>query len=209
MAKKFKSAEQFVKDHQEWLELFMNTKGIRAISLWDERPEGKDYNLINADLVGLDCRFADLRDADLTHANLTHANLRNSNLEYANLTNINFSFADLTNADLTNADLSKAILTNAILTNAKLSFAKLNNADLSYANLTDAGLEGAGLFGAKIDMKWKNYISKENVRGFKTIDWIERYIDEKLDKYMEVVNKLKENGLSNNQIMEIIDLLEK
>jgi len=137
-----KLAKQFDKDHQEWLKLYRNGE-----STLDERPKGKEYNLIKSGF----------QDADLMYANLYNANLFNANLYNANLYNANLQNANLHYADLTNANLM--------------------GANLFYVNLNNANLTNADLFSAKIGIKWKEYIKNQNVKYFEKIQWIKNHQD--------------------------------
>jgi len=179
MVTPLKTAQQFVKDHQEWFEPYRNHEAT-----WEERPKGKKYNLENANLEG----------ADLTNANLIDANLHGANLRDANLAH---------------AILKKANLSNADLQGANLRFAYLAYANLINATLTDADFESADLFFAKIDSKWKYYIKSQNIYNFVFIEWVEPQDKSKLDQYMNLVGNLKEHGFSNSDILKIIDSFEK
>ena len=85
-------------------------------------------NLEDADLSGLDFKWADLANANLTGADLTGTDLR---------------WADLTAADLTGANLSNANLSWATLDGAGLTGANLTGTDLNWT--PDADLTGADL----------------------------------------------------------------
>ena len=92
--------------------------------LWLNNKGGERADLYNADLRGVDLRYADLyntdlRGVDLRYADLRYANLYSANLSGADLRYANLYSASLYNADLYNADLRYANLNNANLTNIK------------------------------------------------------------------------------------------
>ena len=60
-----------------------------------DRPAGKDYDLLGANLRWADLRGADLRWAYLSGANLNGADLNGANLYGANLTGANLSGATI------------------------------------------------------------------------------------------------------------------
>lgn len=132
--------------------------------------------LENADLGGMDLRYAnlayaDLRDASLHEADLSYANLRGLHLEDQVMTGIRGvdlshcpdslpyrmvcrsnillgPWVNLVGADLGGMDLRDIALEGADLGSANLSAADLSGADLRWADLGDADLSGANLDGA-------------------------------------------------------------
>jgi len=188
MGENIKTAEQFVKDHKHWFELYLYKK-----TTLDERPKGKDYNLINANLRYANLQDADLRFAQLFKADLSYANLEDAKLQQADLSYANLNHANLTNVSLYNANLEGAILTSSDLTNSRLCDAYLTNAYLIGANLIETDL-----MDAKIDVKWKNYISKENVKYFDHIIWIESESDSEESKD-KIMNKTAEEFVKDHQ----------
>ncbi len=91
-----------------------------------DNTKGKQLDLTDAWLKGMDLEDAMLMEAILERVNLTDAYL----------VGVDFDSANLRDADLTDADLSRATL---------------NYADLTYANFTRAKLIVAGLRGAKVN----------------------------------------------------------
>lgn len=114
------------------------------------------HPLVNANLSGINLRFAKFSDpymmgcnlsrADLTGAKLS-ACLEGANLSYANLTgadlyrtglhDADLSYANLTGAEMYN-DLRKTNLTGAILRNTNLEEVVLHHTNLTGADLTGA-----------------------------------------------------------------------
>lgn len=105
--------------------------------------EGKQADLSEANLHGIN-----LYEADLQFANLTKTNLANAILIRANLRGAILEGADLTGTRLANAYMGYSTLTNAILYTADLSGANLFGADLSGADIRRTLLHGVRLAGA-------------------------------------------------------------
>ena len=145
---------------------------------------GRNADLSNAILTGMNLSNIDLWDANLSNANLYYANLSNANLRYADLSNANLSNANLSNANLTRANLTntnlrahlkniksesiigtpKSISPNYKIVNGYIigPNADLSNADysdLSNANLTGMNLTGVNLTGMRLtDANFTNAI---------------------------------------------------
>ena len=102
----------------------------------EQLPDLKD-----ADLSGVDFKWA-----DLAHANLKGADLSGTDLRWADLT-----AADLTGANLSNANLSWASLMEADLQGANLTGADLNRTNLTGADLTRTNMAGVNLHSAYLD----------------------------------------------------------
>ena len=102
----------------------------------EQLPDLKD-----ADLSGVDFKWADLANAKLKGADLSGTDLR-----WADLT-----AADLTGANLTGADLSWASLMEADLQDADLRGAILNRTNLTGADLTRTNMAGVNLHSAYLD----------------------------------------------------------
>jgi len=224
MDMEMKTAEQFVKDHQKWLKLYRNNQAN-----WNERPEGREYNLENADLSNQDLKFADLEDANLSNAYLHDAYLQSAYLNGANLQSADLSGADLQSADLSGADLiganlqdanlNKANLIGANLNHANLNHANLNHANLTNANLTNANLTKTNLIDAylhsakfqdaRIDEKWKIYIKNQNVRYYHDIKWVEPEDKNEITFEENIPNKESNSVLSitTDKVEHLIDIL--
>jgi uncharacterized protein YjbI with pentapeptide repeats len=86
--------------------------------------------LDNADLSGIELRWADLHYVSFMEADLSNAYLLRANLRGADLSNVNLS-----NAYLWQADLRKAFLNDADLSGANLSEADLRNFNISNEQL--------------------------------------------------------------------------
>ena len=102
----------------------------------EQLPDLKD-----ADLSGVDFKWA-----DLAHAKLKGADLSGTDLRWADLT-----AADLTGANLCNANLSWASLMEADLQDADLRGAILNRTNLTGADLTRTNMAGVNLHSAYLD----------------------------------------------------------
>lgn len=138
-------------------------KILEQHKLWVEtsEQEGKQADLIRADLSGMDLSHWDLSKANLYRVNLSKADLIRTDLSGTNLFEADLSKAKLSEADLRGAaiygaDLSEVNLNNAklggaILIEANLSKAKLVIADLVEAGLNDANLNKAKLIKAKLN----------------------------------------------------------
>ncbi len=107
-------------------------------------------NIAQAEIEGIDLRFAQAINADLTGADLENTNLEGANLQAALLENVNLKGAVLIGVNLKRANLKGANLKWADLSNANLSGADLSHATLQGANLIGANLAGARLNGAKL-----------------------------------------------------------
>ena len=127
----------------------------------DWMPNGRERDLMDANLQYADLRNADLQYANLRNTNLRNVDLRDAKLGYANLsmedfrtgadlTNADLKGADLNHADLRDANLKGADLTNANLEGANLARANLRNTDFVPISLTDADLSGAILINANL-----------------------------------------------------------
>lgn len=101
--------------------------------------------LSEADLTGVDLRYARVEGARLSGANLSRADLRYAYFARARLRQAQLTSSDLTSAHLTEADLRGANLSDANLTYAVLSYGYLGHANLSGANLSGAKLYNANL----------------------------------------------------------------
>ena len=102
-------------------------------------------NLEGANLQGALLEEVNLKNSVLTGANLKRANLEGANLKWADLTNANLGRANLANAKLTGANLKGADLSDADLTSANLKGVILEESNLRRANLTEASLGGSNL----------------------------------------------------------------
>jgi uncharacterized protein YjbI with pentapeptide repeats len=105
-------------------------------------------NLIGSIMPHAIMRDAWLEGANLSFSNMRAANLQEAKLEDAQLINTVLAGANLKEAYLKGADLSKALLLHADLTKAYLSGANLSEATLTDASLLNANLSDAFLVGA-------------------------------------------------------------
>ena len=104
--------------------------------LWvKDDPKGKQADLSNQDLSGLDFSYRNLICIIMNNARLFSANLSYANLSHANLSGANLSDANLSEANLSYANLSYANISHANLSGANLSDANLSNADFSNSNI--------------------------------------------------------------------------
>ena len=159
------------------------------------------------EFVRLDLSNIDLNDAYLEGIDLGSANLENANLRYANL-----RYANLWRANLNDADLRSANLRYANLTYTTFLRANLNDADLRSARLEGTDFKGADLTGAIIiaPQKYINLIldqetnfSNSVIDDHNFIDYISKFtkkVPEKLKNKEELKTKLKQKGLSTNQL---------
>lgn len=99
-----KTAEQFLKDHKEWMD-----------EKREDRPKGREYDLEGAELERANLRGADLRKANLKRANLYEANLRKADLTGANLYGADLKWADLRVEGIEEADFTWADLRGATI----------------------------------------------------------------------------------------------
>lgn len=121
---------------------------LHGVNLRFANLSGADLRRVklnDADLRGIDLHDAILCDADLRGADLYGANLRNTRLR-----NIHMHDADLCDADLCDADLRRAKLSGSDCSNANLDGACLNDADLRDADLHGADLRKAKLQGVDL-----------------------------------------------------------
>ena len=133
------SLKELLKSHKKWLDNKENGKQLIL----------KNANLKNANLKNADLRYVDLENANLEGADLKDANLENANLKNANLKNVNLRYANLKYTILENAILENANLEGANLTYTDLENADLEDVDLKYANLVYANLENISLKNTK------------------------------------------------------------
>lgn len=147
-------------------ELLLSDDRVAAKCTSARRANFTRAKLQDAQLAGIDLRFAKLEEARLESAELPYsvligANFSSAHLEKADLTGgvqaqgANFLIASLQGADMTGAQLQFATLSNttmqgAVLTLAQLQGAQLRDTDLEAASLNQARLEGADLTGARI-----------------------------------------------------------
>jgi hypothetical protein len=102
-----------------------------------------------------------IEDGSLRKANLVNANLAGVQFRFADLEGANFIFANLKDADLVFANLEDAVMISAYLQGARLTLTNLKNAVLEGiylkgANLGGANLQGATLKGANLnDITWQ------------------------------------------------------
>ncbi|BAE73365.1 Secreted effector protein pipB2 [Sodalis glossinidius str. 'morsitans'] len=114
--------------------------------------EGK-IDLREANLAGVDVKYADLSSANLRGTNLKAVDMRHAILTRASLANLKFAWladADLEEATLTGAVCCKTKLWRAHLIGANLSHAGFTCADLSHAKLSNACLRDTTLQGAQL-----------------------------------------------------------
>ncbi|MBR8826628.1 MAG: pentapeptide repeat-containing protein [Gomphosphaeria aponina SAG 52.96 = DSM 107014] len=117
--------------------------------------EGKEQQLIIADLSGADLQGADFTEAVLTHVPLHRTNLMQTNLNQADLSFSQLKESNLTHANLTKASFQQANLTGAILemvngvgtdfSGAEMSGSNWEKSNLSDANFSDGNLQQANL----------------------------------------------------------------
>ena len=116
-------------------------------------------------------------EKDVKRAKAGDKNLEKADLSGANLVGVNFSKANLTQANLTAAKLMKANFSGATM-----NATQINKADVSKANFTGANLVGINLSDtivtdadfnkARVGDFWKEFLSKQKIKNFKTIVWI-------------------------------------
>ena len=115
------------------------------VVLANQDVKGADFG--DANMEGMDIRFADLSGSFMRGANLRGANLRGANLTFTDLQDSNLENADLGNrAYLLGADLRWANLRNAYFDGSRL-----RGADLRSTDLRDADLDNAKVRNAKFD----------------------------------------------------------
>lgn len=94
-----KDYKQFIRDHKDWMD------GKR-----EDKPIGKEYDLIKANFEKADLDGANFEGANLKWANLKWANLYSTNLKDADLYKANFCNANLKGADLDGANIKEATI---------------------------------------------------------------------------------------------------
>lgn len=180
---------KILSDHKLWVN--MDDHGVLA-------------DLRDADLEGVDLRYANLRGAILTgtcfeEANLKGATMIGANLKGANLKSANLLYANLNNASLRSASLIDAWLNMANLTNADLTCADLRNANFCDATLICTNLDDANLTGAKYNKetafsdgfkpKERGMIEEEQLNDkictVSTIDDLLKNINDELEELLE------------------------
>jgi len=180
---------KILSDHKLWVN--MDDHGVLA-------------DLRDADLEGVDLRYANLRGAILTgtcfeEANLKGATMIGANLKGANLKSANLLYANLNNANLRSASLIDAWLNMANLTNADLTCADLRNANFCDATLICTNLDDANLTGAKYNKetafsdgfkpKERGMIEEEQLNDkictVSTIDDLLKNINDELEELLE------------------------
>jgi len=180
---------KILSDHKLWVN--MDDHGVLA-------------DLRDADLEGVDLRYANLRGAILTgtcfeEANLKGATMIGANLKGANLKSANLLYANLNNASLRSASLIDAWLNMANLTNADLTCADLRNANFCNATLICTNLDDANLTGAKYNKetafsdgfkpKERGMIEEEQLNDkictVSTIDDLLKNINDELEELLE------------------------
>ena len=105
-------------------------------------------------------QLPDLKDADLSGVDFKWANLIGTNLKGTDLSGTDLRWADLTAADLTGANLSNTDLRCASLMEANLQGANLRGAIVNRTNLTQADLTGANMAGVNIRSAYLNEDTK-------------------------------------------------
>ncbi len=128
----------------------MDLRFAEAVTIELTGADLEGTNLEGANLQGALLENANLKNSVLIGANLKRAKLKGANLKWADLTDANLRGADLTEARLTGAILKRANLWEADLTSAILKWADLTDANLGKADLTNAKLTGANLKGANL-----------------------------------------------------------
>jgi uncharacterized protein YjbI with pentapeptide repeats len=188
-------------------------------------------NLNEASLNGAVLNNADLRGAILTRTTINDAELTGVQLMGANLERGMLMRSFLNNANLTRANLTDIILTNADLTDANLTDADLTDADFRYARLDGTIFTGCTLTRTRFyGSTWENAIfdQGENVLDYAILEagpddqeeqeeWeneqavafeIHNAYDKiKMDKYMEILDKLVDDSLINVYKTDIIEFV--
>ena len=173
--------------------------------------------LNNADLRGAILTRTTINDAELTGVQLIGANLERGMLMRSFLNNANLTRANLTDIVLTNADLTDADLTDADLTDADLRHTKLDGTIFTGCTLTRTRFYGS---------TWENAIfdQGENVLDYAILEAgpedqefeneqavayeIHNAYDKiKMDKYMEILDRLVDDTLINVYKTDIIEFV--
>lgn len=145
---------------------------------WERLPN--KYHLREADVSGLDLRYAKLRKVNFNETNLSGANLYRADLRQASLIQshlmraylhqTNFYEADLRFVNMNGSDLREAHLIKANLYCANLSEANLRGADLSEVDLRKANLRGADLHEAIAGETIFGGVDLSAVKGLETVE---------------------------------------
>ena len=102
-------------------------QGAEAIRNWRMAHPLEKFDLIEAELSGINLRGADLSAADLSSADLSITNLYEADLSNANLIKVDLRGANVIGADLRRADLRGANLCAANIWGTELSKCNLEN----------------------------------------------------------------------------------
>lgn len=97
--------------------------------------------------------------------------LKKVNMNGFNLKGISFKNSNMAGALLIQADMEECNLENVNFYKADLKEANLRGANLLKANLDNTGLYNANMENAKVQLKWKDKLSKRNINKFRLIDW--------------------------------------
>jgi len=131
------------------------------------------HDLSGTDLSGMDLSGANLSGKNLRGASLAHALLRNTDLSGTDLRGAVLNEADLTGADLSGADLTGASMRNARMRGTDFTDAIMIKVDLTFTNIRSVRFRGASLGGAIINRYWKNKLQSEQVKGLKSVIWVD------------------------------------
>jgi len=189
---KLKPAEQFLKDHSQWLKLYLKNQ-----TTLDECPTGKDYNLMDASLKNSDLRYANLENADLRYADLTNANLRGANLFCATLIGANLSEVNLKNTDLEGAKIDTKWKKELQQHN---NFSHINwvefpnkNDEIKSDNVTDKDIES----GQRTDELVFNLNERLNIDNIKDLM-------RKIENYIEIKNVLIAHNVPEESARDMV-----
>jgi uncharacterized protein YjbI with pentapeptide repeats len=97
--------------------------------------------------------------------------LKKKDMSKFNLKGISFKDSNMAGAILVEADMEECNLENVNLYKADLKEANLKSANLLKSNLDNTGMYNANMENAKVQLKWKDKLSKRNVNKFRLIDW--------------------------------------
>jgi uncharacterized protein YjbI with pentapeptide repeats len=123
-------------------------EGVEAWNRWREKNPSIRFDIVGADLGGVDLNGAfrsgvKLHGARLAGTNLRRANLAGAILSEADLSGANLESANLNLAILWGANLRGANLIGASLTSANVWRADFTEAIIGYTTFANVGLSGA------------------------------------------------------------------
>ncbi|MEM8488495.1 MAG: toll/interleukin-1 receptor domain-containing protein [Bacteroidota bacterium] len=192
--------------------VYVLKNGVEIWNQWREANSDVEVDLRGADLTSINLAEINLAGAKLADVNFSEANLKGAKLKGAKLINTELVKAELVGADLRYADLSLTDLSEADLQEAKLHFSlfsetiveqthfyqapfgrtSISDTDLSVAHKLDTCYHFDVSSIDNLSLRRSYPIPKKFLQGLGFSEWeIEQA-------------RLYEQGLSNNQINEIV-----